>query len=255
MMIRKLAERLARGRFFKRHINVDGSRFPIYVSPDAQLKYLTGAFDQDLIKIAENLSPDDIAWDIGGNIGVFAVAAASRGCSVTCVEADIWLAGLIRKTASLNSSCDIRVIPAAIADKPGVLQFNVAARGRASNALDTVGGNSQMGGVRETQYVPVLTLDSLLPYGPFPTFIKIDVEGAELLALQGAKKTLSEVRPLIYCEINEANSDSISSLLVTYDYELITPSGAVAEKNELLNVYLTPKEKGPPTPFLRLSNL
>lgn len=93
-MLRTLAERIARGRSFRRNITVNGSRHSIYVSPDAQLKYLKpGGFDHDLIEVAErHAKPGQAVWDIGANVGVFSVAAQAMKCSVVAVEADIWLA-------------------------------------------------------------------------------------------------------------------------------------------------------------------
>ena len=53
---RTLTERFSRGKTIKRNITVDGRKGMLVASPDAQLKYLkpgVNAFDQDLIKIAE----------------------------------------------------------------------------------------------------------------------------------------------------------------------------------------------------------
>ena len=54
--LRRILEKLARGKRLRRHIYVKGQRVPIIVSPDAQLKYLKSgaeAFDFDLIRITE----------------------------------------------------------------------------------------------------------------------------------------------------------------------------------------------------------
>lgn len=88
----------------------------------------------------------------------------SKSGSVLAVDADTWLAGILRKTRAFDeySSCKITVLLVAISDVNSVASFNVAARGRASNALVDAGRRSQMGGVREIQAVPTLTLDTLL---------------------------------------------------------------------------------------------
>ena len=46
-----------------------------------------------------------------------------------------------------------------------------------------------------------VTGDFLLDHWPAPDFVKMDVEGAELLALQGAGRLLEEVRPTFYIEV------------------------------------------------------
>lgn len=154
--IRTIAERLFREKYIKRRISVNGKSIPLLVSPDAQLKYLklgSGSFDKDLIDIAEKyLDSDSNVWDIGANVGVSTFAAASIACkgTVVSVEADTWLANLLRKTASFRqySANRICVIPVAVSNANSVASFIVAARGRASNSLEaSVGFRSQMGGL------------------------------------------------------------------------------------------------------------
>ena len=224
-MIRRLAELLARGRRFRRRIRVAGQLAPIWVSPDAQLKYLKPgerAFDRDLLELAEQrLGPDDVVWDVGANIGTFSVAAATVAVSgeVVAIEADIWLAQLLRKTAAEPFFAGrIKVVPCAVAAGSGIARFVIAARGRASNALEASGGRSQMGGAREVVLVPTLSLDTLLETLPAPTFVKIDVEGAELAVLEGASRLLREVRPVVYIEIDESSADTAYALFMQHGY-------------------------------------
>jgi len=153
----------------------DFGNVQIYVSPDSQLKYLKrgrGAFNAGLLAIAKDyIRPSQNVWDIGANVGVFTFAAASLigagNGKVLAVEADIWLAWLINRSRAFNKArgFDITVLPSAISDHAGVATFRIAARGRASNALSLAAGSSMMGGVRELQTVPTLTLDLLLQPG------------------------------------------------------------------------------------------
>ncbi|NNC72764.1 MAG: FkbM family methyltransferase, partial [Sphingomonadaceae bacterium] len=144
---RRIAELLGRGRVVKRHLRVSGRREPIYVSPDAQLKYaLPGqrGLDRDLIVVAEIFVSEGMAvWDVGANVGIFAIAAASRSGSgaVLAIEADPWLAELIDRTRRhpKHRERSIQVLCAAISDSDGVDEFVIAERGRASNALKGVG--------------------------------------------------------------------------------------------------------------------
>lgn len=246
--LRKLLERLSRGRVFKRSIVVAGQSMPLFISPDAQLKYLkfgTGAFDQDLINIAENyLNENSHVWDVGANIGVFTFAASAVACkgSVVSIEADIWLANILRKTLKLKQyqHSNICVLPTAVANKNSIATFNVAARGRASNALEEAKGSSQMGGVRETQYVPTLTLDTLLDTFAAPSFIKIDVEGAEHLVLQGAKKIINEIRPIFYVEVASDLSSQVLSLFEEAGYVAHDPEGRKLTQRCTPNTFFFP---------------
>ena len=230
-MIRRLVERLARGKVLRRTIRVAGQRVPIHISPDAQLKYLkpgARAFDADLLVLAEQrLSADSVVWDVGANVGTFAVAAAAvaqRG-QVVAIEADIWLAGLLRRTAAEPVyGGRIQVVPCAVAATCGVARFVIAARGRASNALEVSGGRSQMGGAREVVLVPTLPLDTLLETLPAPSFVKIDVEGAELAVLQGAGRLLREVRPSVYIEVDEGWAEEVYALFAGHGYDAFDPA-------------------------------
>lgn len=72
----------------------------------------------------------------------------------------------------------------------------------------------------ESKTVKVTTLDSL---SLRPFFVKIDVEGSELSVLRGAKKTLSEFKPLILIEIqNQEIFNSVANYLSEFGYKCIS---------------------------------
>ena len=229
-MIRRLAELLARGHRFRRRLRVAGQLAPIWVSPDAQLKYLTPgarAFDTDLLELAEQrLGPDDVVWDVGANVGSFSVAAATVATAgeVVAIEADIWLAQLLCRTAAEPFfGGRIKVVPCAVADQPGIARFAINARGRARNTLEAGGGRSQRSSARETVLVPTLPLDDLLGQFRPPTFVKIDVEGAELLVLRGAGRLLRDVRPSVYIEVDERFAVEVMALFAAAHYIALDP--------------------------------
>lgn len=223
-------------------------------SPDAQLKYLkigSGVFDQDLINITQKyLTENSNVWDVGANVGVFTFAASSvahKG-TVLSIEADIWLANILRKTAMFKefSNNTICVLPVAISNDNSVASFVVAERGRASNALEVADGRSQMGGFREKQYVPTLTLDTLLNTFPPPDFVKMDIEGAEYMALQGAENLINNVRPKFYIEIGKDVSRQILNLFQSADCTAFDPSGNKITDNCAPNTFFMPNENKKP---------
>ncbi|MEO1392658.1 MAG: FkbM family methyltransferase [Cyanobacteria bacterium J06634_5] len=250
--LRTVVEKLSRGKYIKRKISVNGRHIPLLVSPDAQLKYLIPgkkSFDQDLISIAETyLDVESNVWDIGENVGVFTFASASVASNgtVVSVEADIWLANLLKRTAGFNQYADknICVIPTAISKENSVASFIVASRGRASNSLETSSGlRSQMGGVREKQFVPTLTMDTLLTSLPKPDFIKIDIEGAEYMAIQGATKIINTIRPMFYIEIGHEVFPQIFAAFKEANYAAFDPAGKPLTTEAAFNVFFVPEEK------------
>lgn len=203
-------ERVSRNVVLRKRMGPDFGSAPILVSPDATLSYWKPGLRSDLFDFArEFVKPGHTVWDIGANVGLFSVAAAHQAThrgTVVAVEADLWLAGVLRRSAALQSpgSASILVIPAAASDQPGIASFNIVQRGRASNYLadrEAESENGQdrpvAGGIREQVPVFALTLDALLDLGlPGPHVLKIDVEGAEARVLQGGEPPRHSVRGL-----------------------------------------------------------
>jgi FkbM family methyltransferase len=168
---------------------------------------------------------NDIVWDIGANVGLFSVAAsffAGPAGEVVSVEADNWLVGLLRRTASLRNKdrqSPIEVVPCAVSSEETLAKFCIAERSRSSNALEGL-GSTQMGGVREANTVMTIRLDWLLERRESPALIKVDVEGAETAVLSGATKLLSAVRPVVIIEVASENAAAVTSNLASAHYQL-----------------------------------
>jgi hypothetical protein len=105
----------------------------------------------------------------------------------------------------------------------GVETLQIAMRGRASNSLAIAGGRTNQGGSRCEFSTVTLTLDWMLEYFAPPTFVKIDVEGAEQLVLEGASRLLSEIRPIIYVEVGKTQASGVSVRLRSLGYQLYDP--------------------------------
>jgi FkbM family methyltransferase len=196
------------------------------------------AFDIELLRIArEHIQEDSHVWDVGSNLGVFAFAAASiaRNGTTLAIEADNWLAQLMRKSSSLreNAGLNLQVLASAVSNKNGVSTLLIAKRGRASNYLEVAGGRSQTGGIRERVTVPTVTLDTLLESFPPPNFLKIDVEGAEALVLKGAERMLSEIRPTIYIEVGREAKDDVTDILKNNSYMIFDGSKPLQDQRPL----------------------
>lgn len=250
MTIRALLEYISRNKVFKRSIFVRNKKYPVYVTPDASLKCLKigrNAFHRDLIEIAENhLSRDSIVWDCGSNVGIFTFASAviAHEGTVVSIEADVWLASILRQTARLKAyaNSDIRIVPVALSDSEAVGSFLIAARGRASNCLEKAGGRSESGGFREKQYMPTVSLDGLLKSMPSPDFVKIDIEGAELFALQGASTLIGEIRPIFYIEVGHDVSEKVMKIFTNAEYKAFDVDGNTLTESCKPNTFFVPCE-------------
>jgi FkbM family methyltransferase len=100
----------------------------------------------------------------------------------------------IRRHVELNGIRNVTVVESAVSDVDGTIRFSTG-----TNLLS--GHISPEGNVD----VPVVSLDTQIEQGllPDPDFIKIDVEGAELKVLQGARQTLSRRYATLFVETHQ----------------------------------------------------
>ena len=240
-MLRTLAERLSRNLSFRRRLPARFGGGAILVSPEGGLRYWRRSLekiDPSLLNAAAELvHPGDNVWDIGANVGLFTFAAAGLAGPeghVLAIEPDIWLAGLLRKSARLHSPgrAPVDVLPAAVADRVGTSEFVVAGRARSSNHLEGF-GLSQAGAPREKHLVPTVTLDSLLEFNPPPAIVKIDVEGAEQRLLAGAARLLSTIRPILLCEVSGHSTAAVTAILSSAGYTLFDADAARSDRHPL----------------------
>lgn len=231
-MYRQLIERMARGWSFRRRLPSGFGSRCVYVSPDSALQYIRpvwGPHATQLMSVATRfVTPRCIVWDIGANVGVFAIAAAHLAgvdSEVLAVEPDPFLASLLQRTALHRDNRDLTlfVLCQAVSNKKGLARFAISGGGRSQNSLvDVVGarGGNTEGSSRYVQHVPTTTLDALLDDFKPPHFIKVDVEGAESLVLEGAEALLAECRPVIYIEVGSEQRDNVTAILKRHRYRL-----------------------------------
>ncbi len=232
MNLRRWAEHFSRGIVLRRRLPAEFRKLPIYVSPEAGLRYWRWDLrkvDAMLCRMAQELvTTGSIVWDVGANVGLFtfsAAALASPSGSVLAIEPDLWMAQLLTKSARRiqrngTEAAPVAVLAAAVSEANGISQLQIAERARAANHLVETDGSSQSGGSRSLQQTVTLTLDFLLEHFPSPTVLKVDAEGAELKALRGASKLLRVVRPVIWCEVSPENAVSVGELLREAGYQI-----------------------------------
>lgn len=131
------------------------------------------------------LREDDVLFDIGANIGMVALHAARR-CRTIAFEPDPSFLARLRRNAQLNPDITVQVLPIAVSDSDGrVVLYTDGADGNSPSLVHQRNEKFEV-------EVEARSLDSLLEVGdlPGPTVIKLDIEGAEILALRGAHNLL-----------------------------------------------------------------
>jgi FkbM family methyltransferase len=178
-----------------------------------RLKYLdspNGVVRNDALQIAfflNHVKPSDLVLDIGGHFGQYAVLLASlvsNSGRVITFEPDRDARSTLSKNVALNGFFDrVEVQPLALFDLEGEYTFfSNGADSMSSLARSGLGTNAQAQEI--VQYlVKTVRLDDFLTSRdlPFPAYVKLDTEGAEINILRGAK-TLLRSDCTIVCELH-----------------------------------------------------
>ena len=156
--------------------------------------------------LAAVLSAGDSFIDVGANHGSYSVAACrivGRTGFVVAAEAQPGLAALIEETLRRSAPCRWHVYAGAVADRRSSAPFFVLRRNSGESSFFR---GPSTAGVHTATTVPVERLDDAIPWRDLPgrTVVKLDVEGAECMVLDGAKELVASLRPVLLLEVNPA---------------------------------------------------
>ena len=137
---------------------------------------------------AQFFQPGEIVFDIGANQGEYSECFAKEGAKVIAVEPN---EGHRPRLQALSAFLNVTPEFVAIADKPGTATLNICSTSGYSTLVgadsDWIANSPDYKGVDwvgKTQ-VKTMTLDALAEKHGIPSFVKIDIEGYELAALEG----------------------------------------------------------------------
>lgn len=157
--------------------------------------YHVGLYEPETSRfLAAHLQPGDTFWDLGANAGyhtLMAARAVGPSGRVVAVEPDPGTCAILRDQLEINGFTNWTLVQAAVADRAGrslLVQRPSDPRGNALQQIDNPAIDNKQGDVVE---VPSLTLDDLAAVHPRPRLIKMDIEGAEVLALPGGSRLLA----------------------------------------------------------------
>lgn len=172
----------------EREVSVGGStaRFDtskrIYTGTTARsVRFFLESEGYVVADLVDTLRPDDVFYDVGAHIGFYTclVSPVLEEGAVVAFEPDDRDRGVIRSNVARNHPDRISHHAVLLSDSNGEQPF------RGESLAD-----------EEGELVDVWRLDDYRTEHdlPAPTAMKIDVEGAELRALEGARKSLESVR-------------------------------------------------------------
>jgi FkbM family methyltransferase len=204
-----LAERLLDGDAPYR--GADGVVLRIDPRDDYQVLMLLGLYDRGALEALRTYCrPGSIVIDAGAHIGYFSVEAARRvggGGEVHAFECDPRVAERLREHAALNAPDTIVARELALADEPGELRLSMPGQFALSSLHSSLHDDA------EQVAVTALTLDAYLDEQGVDarrvSFIKVDVEGAELTALSGMRETLRRSGAAVLVEVDPDRALSV----------------------------------------------
>jgi FkbM family methyltransferase len=171
----------------------------------------------ELLCARHMVSTADVVIDAGAHAGWYAlplaVAVGSAG-RVYAFEPLAASAARLRRAATLNRlESTLLVHEQALADvsAPGRLRVCRAPSAAPAAALDRQADDAPVGSDHVRVRVDVVALDTLAVQGRI-SLIKLDVEGAEWLALRGAAARLQRDRPALLCEVDYAQLRRVSGV-------------------------------------------
>ncbi|HET8775924.1 MAG TPA: FkbM family methyltransferase [Thermoanaerobaculia bacterium] len=181
-----------------------------------------GTYERSVQRLfVEHVRPGGVVYDVGANAGFFTLLAAKlAGPSGAVYAFEPMERNLryVREHLRLNRVENVHVLPVAVSDRTGPVRFAAA-------------HNPAMGGLAANGEIEVqsTTLDALAPTIEPPSFVKMDIEGAEHAALSGAMELLRRARPVILLsehgwEQHERCGRLLESL--GYDLKLLVDGGS-----------------------------
>jgi FkbM family methyltransferase len=155
-----------------------------------------GIYEQpEMAKLKELVRQGAVFYDVGAHEGTFSlygsrlVGASGQVLAFEPVERN---SGYLKRHIRKNGCSNVRVFEYAVVDKPGTVKFKLGS----TYAQGSVSSDG-------TISVKAVSIDDLVynQNWPVPDVLKIDVQGAEALVLDGMKKTLADhkIKMLISC--------------------------------------------------------
>ena len=188
---------------FSIHVSVDDAAVGAAIAASGVYEpHVTAVF-------AARLRPGMTVVDIGANIGWFTLLAASRvgpEGRVLAVEPNPLNARMLEASRQANGLDNVLLLPVAAGVRNGAVALHRTYSNASTTPLDRID-------IHAAEVVPMIRLDDVYPadWGPVE-LVKIDVEGAEALALGGLENVLRRDRPAIISELSPNMMPGASSV-------------------------------------------
>jgi FkbM family methyltransferase len=167
-------------------------------------------YEPELAYLEKHLSPGKVFVDAGANFGIYtamASKAVSEAGRVIAFEPSTRAFPVLQRNIAINGFKNVLAFPVALTDKPGRARlYHHSAVGS-----DALAKDSSFPPDAYAQEIETESLDNVLAKTSIKRVdvIKMDVQGAEELAMRGASETVTSMRPVIVFEYHPAGAISM----------------------------------------------
>jgi FkbM family methyltransferase len=208
-----------------------GLRFHVDLIRRQEYGYWLGTYDRPILQsIARLCRPGWTAWDCGTYLGYYTCFLArlvGPEGRVAAFEPDPINLARTERNVTLNGFRNVSFHHVAVGPPTGTIELRMGEHTNSHIPGVYVGASRDayalIESVSRTITVPATSLDDAWSSGraPRPNLIKLDIEGAELIALEHADRLCREVRPIVVLELHNPECDLAAwRWAATYDYRL-----------------------------------
>ena len=176
-------------------------------------------------KFTKYANISSVIYDLGASYGFYTLLSSKHVKSegiVYSFEPNINLVKKIKKHIKINSLKNVKILNYAVSNNNEKIKFSLSDQTTRNSIIKS----SRIFNNNNFTLVDSVKIDSLIEKGEIkiPDLLKIDIEGAELKALEGMKNTLFKYHPTIFLSTHNCHLEGIHKkccdFLKTLNYEI-----------------------------------
>lgn len=185
---------------------------------------------EQFVKANTVMQQNETFVDVGANVGPYTLEIAhkypNQGVAVIAIEAHPENCKALTKNIEINGFKNVIPVNKAVADHKGTIRLYDRQDDRINNRIQssiyTISATFDGKQLSESSSLVVEcdTLDNILA-GRQVDVLKMDIEGAEVRALNAASETLQKLRKVIV-EVHNDQFDEVTNILVNHGFDIET---------------------------------
>jgi FkbM family methyltransferase len=182
--------------FVRTKMDMSGLRVTLNIGDFVQFWMFMEGYEQELCRFMSEKINGGIFLDIGANVGAYTLSLCRKASRIYAFEASKNTCEILQSSLDLNSIDNVTVVNRAAYNESGrIMRLNLSPETLGSNSVFQNGGD-------QWEEVETITIDQYVLENGIEniTAMKVDVEGADFLAMMGASETIKKNRPVLLCE-------------------------------------------------------